>query len=131
MAVPPRILIVDDEPQITSFLAFTFENAGYVVKTARNGRDATALCSVEPFDVVLSDVMMPEMDGHQLVQWVAAHHPTTRTALMSGYDEVRDKCSCSPPCTLITKPFPPPKIVSFVEEVLGASQAIKRCCPSK
>jgi YesN/AraC family two-component response regulator len=69
--------------------------------------------------VVLSDVMMPEMDGHQLVQWVAANHPTTRTALMSGYDEVRDKCSCPPPCQLITKPFSPRKIVSFVEEVLA------------
>jgi DNA-binding NtrC family response regulator len=121
MAVAPRILIVDDEPQITSFLAFTFEDAGYVVRTACNGRDAITLCSAEPFDVVLSDVMMPEMDGHQLVQWLAAHYPNTRTALMSGYDEVRDKCSCSPRCPLIGKPFPPQKIVSFVEKVLAAS----------
>ncbi|SRR5258708_18256651 len=121
MAVAPRILIVDDEPQIAGFLAFTFEDAGYVVRTARSGRDAIALCSAEPFDVVLSDVMMPEVDGHQLVQWVAAHHPTIRTALMSGYDGVRDKCSCSPRCPLIAKPFLPQKIVSFVEEVLATS----------
>jgi DNA-binding response OmpR family regulator len=91
-------------------MSFTFKD-GYVVTTARSGRDAIALCSTEPFDVVLSDGMMPEMDGHQMVQWVAANHPTTR--------EVRDKCSCSPPCQLITKPFPPRKIVSFVEEVLA------------
>ena len=126
MAVAPRILIVDDEPQITSFLAFTFGDAGYVVKTAHSGRDAIALCSAEPFDVVLSDVMMPAMDGYQLVQWLAAHYPNTRTALMSGHDEVRDKCSYSPRCPLIAKPFQPQEIVSFVEEVM-ASQAIKRC----
>ena len=127
MAVAHRILIVDDEPQITSFLAFTFEDAGYLVKTVHSGRDAIALCSAEPFDVVLSDVMMPAMDGYQLVQWLAAHYPNTRTALMSGCDEVRDKCSCSPPCPLIAKPFPPQKIVSFVEEVMATSQAVKRC----
>ncbi len=77
MAVAPRILIVDDEPQIAAFLSFTFEDAGYVVRTACNGRDAITLFSAEPFDVVLSDVMMPEMDGHQLVQWLAAHYPNT------------------------------------------------------
>ena len=125
MAVAPRILIVDDEPQITSFLAFTFEDAGYVVMTAHSGRDAITLCSAEPFDVVLSDVMMPEMDGHQLVQWLAAHYPNTRTALMSGCDDIRDKCS--PWCPLIAKPFPPQKIVSFVEEVMATSQVVKRC----
>jgi DNA-binding NtrC family response regulator len=118
MAVAPRILIVDDEPQIRAFLSLTFENAGYTVRTAGSGREAVALCSVEPFDVVLSDVMMPEMDGHQLAQWVAAHHPTTRTVLMSGYDAVRHKCSYSPRCQLIAKPFPPRQIVSFVEGVL-------------
>jgi CheY-like chemotaxis protein len=120
LVVAPRILIVDDEPQITSFLAFTFQDAGYVVKTAHSGRDAIALYSAEPFDVVLSDVMMPEMDGYQLVQWLATHYPNARTALMSGCDEVRDKC-CSPPCPLIAKPFPPQKIVSFVEEVMATS----------
>src|SRR5260370_37917476 len=87
----PRSFIVDDEPQIAAFLSFTFEDAGYVVRTACNGRDAITLFSAEPFDVVLSDVMMPEMDGHQLVQWLAAHYPSTRTALLSGWDDVRDK----------------------------------------
>ncbi|SRR5258708_4761289 len=119
MAVAHRILIVDDEPQITSFLAFTFEDAGYVVMTACNGRDAIALCSAESFDVVLSDVTMPEIDGHQLVQWLAAHYPNIRTALMSGCDVVRDKRSTR--CPLIAKPFPPQKIVSFVEEVMATS----------
>jgi DNA-binding NtrC family response regulator len=121
MAATPRILIVDDEPQIVEFLSLTFEQAGYTVRTASNGLDAIALCSEEPFDVVLSDVRMPEMNGHELVQWVAAHHPTTRTALMSGYDEVGGQYSGSPRCPLIAKPFPPQEILSFVEEVMATS----------
>jgi two-component system cell cycle response regulator CpdR len=119
MAVAHRILIVDDEPQIRAFLSLTFENAGYTVRTACSGREAVALCSAEPFDVVLSDVMMPEMDGYQLAQWVATHHPTTRTVLMSGHDAVCHECSYSPQWQLIAKPFPPQKIVSFVEDCRG------------
>ena len=121
MAALPRILIVDDEPEIRHFLSLTFECAGYAVNTAGSGRDAIALCSVQTFDVVLSDVTMPGMNGHQLVQWVSAHYPTIRTALMSGFDAVRDKCSQSTVCHYIAKPFRPKEIVSFVGQVLATS----------
>src|SRR4030095_13633620 len=112
MAATPRILIVDDEPQTLALLSLTFEHAGYAVRTTGNGLDAIALCSEEPFDVMLSEVMIPGMNGYQLVEWVAAHHPTTRTALMAGYDEVRRKCSYSLQCPLIAKPFNPTEILS-------------------
>ena len=81
MTATSRILIVDDEPQIRGFLSLTFENAGYTVTTAANGRDAIALLSAEAFDLLLSDVMMPEMNGHQLAQWAAAHFPEVPTIL--------------------------------------------------
>ena len=121
MAVAPRIFIVDDETQIVAFLSLTFENAGYAVRTAGSGHDAIALCSAEPFDVVLSDVMMPEMNGHQLVEWVADHHPTTRTALMTGFDGVSVECSHTPQCQLIAKPFHAQEVISFVDQVLAIS----------
>jgi two-component system, cell cycle response regulator CpdR len=121
MAATARILIVDDEPKMAAFLSLTFEHAGYTVRTAASGGDAIALLSEERFDVMLSDVMMPGMNGYQLVEWVAAHHPTTRTALMSGHDEVRRKCSYSLQCPLIAKPFSPTEILSFVGQVLAES----------
>ncbi len=120
MAASSRILIVDDEPQIRTFLSFTFENAGYAVTTAANGRDAIALLSEESFDFLLSDVMMPEMNGHQLAQWVAAHRPEIRTALMSGYDPGCQNCKYSPRCHLIAKPFQPGQVLAFVERALAA-----------
>jgi len=82
-AATAKILIVDDEPDIRGLLSLTFEQAGYVVKTAASGCDAVALCSDEAFDVVLSDITMPEMSGHELAQWIAAHRPTTHIAFMS------------------------------------------------
>jgi CheY-like chemotaxis protein len=69
MAASPRILIIDDEPQILTFLSLTFEHAGYSVRTPSNGSDAIARCSDEPFDVVLSDVRMLS---------VAVDSPSTR-----------------------------------------------------
>jgi CheY-like chemotaxis protein len=52
-------------------LSLTFAEAGYAVKAAASGDDAIAQCAAEPFDLVLSDVVMPKMDGHQLAQWIA------------------------------------------------------------
>jgi two-component system cell cycle response regulator CpdR len=121
MAATTRILIVDDEAQIRDLLALAFEDAGYVVKTAVDGRDAVAILAGEPFDVMLSDVTMPEMNGHELAQWVAAHRPATRTALMSGFDAECHECAYSPRCHLIAKPFRSREVVAFVEQVLSAA----------
>lgn len=123
MAANPRILIVDDEPQIRTFLSFTFENAGYAVTTAANGGDAIALLADESFDILLSDVMMPEINGHQLAQWVAAHRPSIRTALMSGYDPGCRNCAYSPRCHLIAKPFQPRQVLAFIEQLLAVTRA--------
>jgi DNA-binding NtrC family response regulator len=84
----PRILIVDDEAAICSLLAGAFERAGYDVRTASDGPEALALCAAESFDAVLSDVVMPRMNGHELARWIVARHPQTRLVLMSGYDPV-------------------------------------------
>ena len=120
MATNPRILIVDDEPLVRDFLSLTFESAGYAVNTAGSGRDAMELCSAEPFDVVLSDVTMPEMNGHQLTQWISTHYPGVRTALMSGYDGTRERRAASDDAgRFIAKPFRPAEVISFVDRVLG------------
>ena len=120
MAPVHRILIVDDEQPIRRLLSLTFESAGYAVKTAGSGRDAMALCTESCFDLVLSDVVMPEVDGHELARWIATHYPETRTALISGLDLGCRKCAYSPRCKLIAKPFLPDQALAFVTEVLAA-----------
>ena len=113
-----RILVVDDEPQIRTLLSIVLPRAGYIVKTAQSGLVAIALLLVEHFDIVLSDVRMPGMDGHELVRWVADHHPATRTALMSGFDGIEKREI--PECPSIAKPFRSSEVVSFVDRVLAA-----------
>jgi two-component system cell cycle response regulator CpdR len=116
MAEIARILIVDDDSQLRGVLSLTFENAGYYVKTAASGDDAIAILTEERFDLMLSDIMMPGMNGHQLAQWVAAHCPATRTALMSGYDGVREPH----PYQTLPKPFSPKEVLTFVEKILAS-----------
>jgi DNA-binding NtrC family response regulator len=119
LATTSRILVVDDEQPIRDLVSLMLQEAGYSVKTAENGRAAIALCAAESFDLVLTDVTMPEVNGHELAQWVAAHCPATRTALMSGFDAGCQGCVYSPRCKLIAKPFLPAQIVEFVREALA------------
>ncbi|AMJ65530.1 response regulator transcription factor [Hymenobacter sp. PAMC 26628] len=64
----PHILIVDDEPNIVMSLEFLMRKNGYQVGIARNGTEALAAIAETPFDLVLLDVMMPDVDGYQVCQ---------------------------------------------------------------
>ena len=63
---PPHILIVDDEPNIVMSLEFLMRKNGYRVGIARNGTEALAAIDQAPFDLVLLDVMMPDVDGFEV-----------------------------------------------------------------
>jgi two-component system KDP operon response regulator KdpE len=71
--LPPRALVVDDEPQIRRLLTVSLSGHGYRVETAANGAEALDRLSVEPFDVVLLDLGLPDLDGievcRQIREW--------------------------------------------------------------
>jgi DNA-binding NtrC family response regulator len=120
----PRILIVDDEKGIRSLLTLAFLRAGYEVRTAADANEARALCASEPLDVMLSDVLMPCMNGHELVRWVAAHHPQIRCALMTAFDDVDcDRCPYMSGCEVLPKPFAPRDAVALVAKLLAQPTA--------
>jgi two-component system cell cycle response regulator CpdR len=115
----PRILIVDDEKAIRTLLSLAFTQAGFEVRTAGDGPEAMKLCLSEEFDVVLSDVVMPRMNGHDLVQWIGRRSPATQTMLMSGFDLSCEDCELAPRCKLLAKPFKPLEAVGAVERILA------------
>jgi DNA-binding NtrC family response regulator len=115
-----RILVVDDEEGIRKVLTSAFTRAGYVVRVAADAKQAMALCESEPFDIVLSDVVMPGKSGHELAQWMVMRHPTTPTVLMTGFDD-----QISDPYDIaahLSKPFVPKEAVALVDGLLQSGE---------
>jgi DNA-binding NtrC family response regulator len=102
-----NILIVDDEVEIRNSLARRYKLKGYNVETAPNGRDALNLLEVKPYQVVISDIKMPELDGIELLRKIRDEYPMTRVIMMTGYVTLDNGLSClrHGADTCIFKPF--------------------------
>lgn len=82
---PPRILVVDDEPSLLLTLAANLELEGFDVATAEGGPQALALVRQQPFDLVLSDVRMPGMNGVELFREIRKLCPNQPVILITAY----------------------------------------------
>lgn len=82
------ILVVDDEPALREMTAEILTQSGYQVHTAANGRDALELLKTQSVDILFSDIIMPEMDGHELVRQVQQQFPQIKIQLVSGYSDM-------------------------------------------
>ena len=80
-----KILVVDDEQSMTQFLGIVLRKEGYEVTTVNTGREALEKIKAEPFDVVISDIKMPGVDGLQVLQGIKKHDPTLPVVLMTAY----------------------------------------------
>jgi DNA-binding NtrC family response regulator len=84
-----RILVVDDEPVTVSSLTFYLTTKGFVLASAFNGREACSLIKEGgekgyPYELVITDVMMPEMDGIALLEWIKTAYPVISVIIISG-----------------------------------------------
>jgi two-component system response regulator RegX3 len=87
---PARILVVDDEPSITEFVSYNLKKEGFEVKVAADGATALELIGNENFDLVIMDVMLPNMDGYEVVRRIRASH-TVPVLFLSARDTELDK----------------------------------------
>lgn len=83
------ILIVDDEPSLTKLVSEILTNQGYSTLVAENGQHALDILDTEAVDLLLSDVIMPEMDGYQLATVVQKKYPSIKIQLASGFSDDR------------------------------------------
>lgn len=84
-AQPKKLLIVDDEPDIARSLANLLGRYGYYCEVALDGLKAQEALQGASFDMIISDVVMPGLDGIALATWVEENQPDTKVLLMSGY----------------------------------------------
>ena len=88
LAMTETILVVDDELNIRRVLERAFANEGYQVHTAENGHQALRLLAETPCDLMLSDVVMPDMTGLELLKRARQQHPNLQVVLMTAYGTI-------------------------------------------
>ncbi|WP_332823465.1 heavy metal response regulator transcription factor [Stutzerimonas kunmingensis] len=86
-----RILVVEDEAKTADYLKRGLEESGYRVEVARNGVDGKYLIEEETFDLVILDVMLPGLDGWELVQVVRKRSTHTPVLFLTARDAVEDR----------------------------------------
>ena len=78
------VLIIEDDEFVQNMLKQTFERAGYEVATASNGRIGIQLYKSKPFDVVITDLIMPDMEGIETISILRKTNPDIKVIAISG-----------------------------------------------
>jgi NtrC-family two-component system response regulator AlgB len=115
-----RLLIVDDEKNIRANLASFFESLDHEAQTAESGRQARAMIEAAPFDLVLTDFRMAEMNGLELLAAIKKRRPETLVILMTAYATVENAVAAMKAGAFdyVTKPFSLDQIQHLVERAL-------------
>ena len=115
-----RILVAEDDDAMRVYLARALENAGYDVMAVDRGTDAIPLLEEHHIDLLLSDIVMPEMDGIELAQVCAEISPRTRVMFITGFAAVAMKMGDESPRTrVLSKPFHLRDIVMEVDRLFA------------
>lgn len=118
-----RILIVDDEQQIRRFLRISLASQGYAVLEAENGEQALAMVYTQAPDVVLLDLGLPDMDGHEVLQGIR-EHSTVPVIVVSVRDREEEKVFSldNGANDYVTKPFGIQELLARIRAVLRLAQ---------
>ncbi len=101
-----RILLAEDDEAMRLYLARALERVGYEVQSVDNGAAALPLLEAERFDLLLTDIVMPEMDGIELAQRAAEICPDVRVMFITGFAAVALKAGRrTPEAKVLSKPF--------------------------
>ncbi len=117
------VLIVEDDPALREALSDTLELSGYPVRTAEDGQNALQVMQQEPIGMVVSDVQMQPMDGHELLREIHKSLPGTPVLLMTAYGSIEKAVMAMHDGAVdyLVKPFEAEVLVSKVAEHLPSS----------
>ncbi|MDT8438360.1 MAG: response regulator [Wenzhouxiangellaceae bacterium] len=117
-----KILAVDDSRSLRRMVSFTLNQAGHEISEAENGREALAIAAEIPFDLVLMDVNMPELDGLETVKQLRRMPSYQSTPVLmlttEASEEKKNEGRAAGASGWMVKPFSPEKLVSVVDRVL-------------
>jgi len=130
-AKPPVILVIDDDAQLRGFLCEVLDQSGYQVYQAENGTIGSELFNIHAPDLVLTDIVMPEKEGMELIMELRSASPTLPIIAMSGgnagfsgsYLAAAGKLGAN---ITLAKPFTASHLLTAIEELLKPSFATGR-----
>ena len=122
-----KILVVDDEDDILNFLELVLSEKGYDVATASGGQEALTKAQLERPDLVLLDIMMPQMDGWEVLKLLCVDEDTAEVpvAMLSARTEARDRVQGLQEGAIdyICKPFSLSELLGKIEAIFSQAGA--------
>jgi two-component system, cell cycle response regulator CpdR len=118
----PRILLAEDDNDMRRFLAKALQNAGFEVTSYDNGLSAYHRLREEPFELLLTDIVMPEMDGIELARRAAELDPDIKIMFITGFAAVVLNSDSNAPkhAKVLSKPIHLRELVNEVQKLLPA-----------
>jgi excisionase family DNA binding protein len=119
----PLVLIVDDDPRIREFVRVNLEMDGFAVREAGSAEEGLAALEAEPPDLILLDVMMPKVDGWEMLQRVRERHgvDSIQVVMFSGQvdEDGANQAEAGGAQAFVGKPFNPQDLVVRAKDLLG------------
>ena len=113
-----RFLLAEDDDSMRTYLARALERSGYSVVAVDRGTAALPLIENDHFDLLLTDIVMPEMDGIELAQKAASIAPDMRVMFITGFAAVALKAGrAAPSAKVLSKPFHLRDLVAEVDRL--------------
>lgn len=122
---PARILLVDDEEDLLQSLARAARRCGYEIDTARDGVEAWERLAASPYNLVVTDLVMPGMGGTELMEKIGAQGLATRMIVITGFATLDAAVDClrKGAADFLMKPFPVEEFLGSVGRVLSRATA--------
>jgi CheY-like chemotaxis protein len=127
---PLSILVADDTPETLEVISFCLRNCGHAVLCARGGREAITLLQDRNFDLVITDLLMPDADGMEVIMAVREHQPSASIIAMSGGGEffssrhLLNLAASLGADEKLTKPFSRDVLLAAVDRASGANRVL-------
>ncbi len=129
----PKILVVDDENRIRNSCHTVLTGEGYAVACAQSGSQGLQMIGQEHFDILLLDLMMPQMSGLDVLPYIKEDHPDTVVIVITGYSTVEHSIEAmkAGAFDFIPKPFSPKKLKVVVSKAIEHMRALKDIAEEK
>jgi two-component system OmpR family response regulator len=122
-----RVLVVDDEPNIVDVIAMALRHHRFEVETAATGREALELSRRRPADVMVLDVMLPDMEGFEVAQRLVAEHADIPVLFLSARDSTDDRVHglTTGGDDYVTKPFSLEEVIARVHNLVRRTRTLE------